>query len=47
MLTLVNEKQTAGSYKVDFKAKGLPSGIYFYNLVVNGMSETKKMVLLK
>ena len=47
VLTLVNKKQTAGSYKVDFKAQGLPSGIYFYNLIVNGMSETKKMVLLK
>lgn len=51
--TLVNEKQNAGSYTVEFKGEGLPSGVYFYKLEVkshNGgidFTETKKMILLK
>jgi photosystem II stability/assembly factor-like uncharacterized protein len=44
---LVNEKQNAGSYSVDFNAASLPSGIYFYKLVTEKFSETKKMILVK
>jgi hypothetical protein len=45
--TLVNEKQNTGSYSIDFNASILPSGIYFYKLVSEKYSETKKMVLVK
>jgi len=45
--TLVNEKQNAGSYSFDFNAASLPSGIYFYKLVTEKFSETKKMILIK
>jgi photosystem II stability/assembly factor-like uncharacterized protein len=45
--TLVNEKQNAGSYSVDFNAASLPSGIYFYKLITEKFSETKKMILVK
>ncbi len=45
--TLVNEKQNAGSYSVNFNAATLPSGIYFYKLVTEKFSETKKMILVK
>ncbi len=45
--TLVNEKQNAGSYSVDFNAASLPSGIYFYKLVTEKFSDSKKMVLIK
>jgi len=45
--TLVNEKQNAGSYSVDFNAASLPSGIYFYKLITEKFSETKKMILIK
>jgi photosystem II stability/assembly factor-like uncharacterized protein len=45
--TLVNQKQTAGSYSVDFNAASLPSGIYFYKIVTEKFSETKKMILVK
>ena len=45
--TLVNEKQSTGSYKVTFDALGLPSGIYFYKLTAGNFSKVKKMILLK
>ncbi len=49
--TLVNEKQSPGTYTVTFDAKstagGLPSGIYFYRLKAGNFSETKKMILLR
>ncbi len=45
--TLVNEKQNAGSYSVDFNAASLPSGVYFYKLTTDKFSETKKMLLIK
>ncbi len=44
---LVNEKQSAGNYSVDFDGSGLPSGTYIYRLQAGDFSETKKMVLLK
>lgn len=44
---LVNEVKNAGSYTVDFNASGFTSGIYFYRLEVNGLSEVRKMMLLK
>jgi len=45
--TLVNEKKQSGSYEIEFSAKGLPSGIYFYQLSAGNFVETKKMLLLK
>lgn len=44
---LVNEKQDAGNYSVEFDAGRLSSGIYFYKLSTNGFNETKSMILLK
>jgi hypothetical protein len=55
--TLVNEQKPAGTYEVEFNGTGLPSGIYFYQLLVSALQskdgkagtfiESKKMVLLK
>jgi len=48
VVTLVNQKQQAGHYEVDFDAIGFSSGIYFYTLEINNrIYETKKMVLMK
>ena len=45
--TLQNGFQNAGSYKADFNASKLASGVYMYNLRTDGMTITKKMMLLK
>lgn len=45
--TLVNEKQSPGTYEVIFDGSIYSSGIYFYKLITDGFSETKKMVLIK
>lgn len=44
---LVNEKLSAGIYEVNFDASNLSSGIYYYRLLTDGFSETKKMALIK
>lgn len=45
--TLVNKELSPGSYKVNWDAKNLSSGIYFYQLKTNDYINTKKMLLLK
>ena len=45
--SLVNEIQSAGSYKIEFNGKNLNSGIYFYQLNAGSFSETKKFTLMK
>jgi hypothetical protein len=45
--TLVNEKQNAGSYKVEFGGSAYPSGIYYYKLSAGEYSESRKMTLIK
>jgi hypothetical protein len=45
--TLVNEKETAGTYEVTFNASHYSSGVYFYKLNTDNISETKKMLLIK
>jgi len=45
--TLVNEKQQTGKYIINVNASGLSSGTYFYSLVVDGLADTKKMILVK
>jgi len=44
---LVNEFKVANSYKVNFDASNLTSGIYFYRLEVGDYSKTMKMMLLQ
>ncbi len=53
IITLVNEYQKQGFYKVEFsnndlleKGISLTSGIYFYRLNINNFVETRKMALL-
>ncbi len=45
--TLINEEIPSGSNEVVFDAFALPSGVYFYQLNVNGFHQIRKMLLLK
>lgn len=45
--TLVNQFRSSGTYRTDFNASGLSSGVYLYRLTVNNRSTTKKMILLQ
>ena len=46
--TLVSEFQAVGDYEINWQAKGLPSGVYFYKLQdCNNYLETKKMLLIR
>jgi len=50
--TLVNEEKSAGKYEVNFSATGrnassITSGVYFYQLKVGSLIQTRKMLLLK
>ncbi len=53
IVVLVNQKQNAGTYEVDFSGFGYASGVYFYRIEVTDdkskqlYAETKKMILLK
>ena len=50
--TLVDEVQEPGFYSATWNGKdddgrGVPSGVYFYHLQVEGLSQTKRMILLQ
>ena len=47
VVTLVNEKKDAGSYKVNFDASQLSSGVYFYKLNAGTFNRIGKMLLIK
>lgn len=44
---LLDQELSFGSYKVDFDASNLSSGIYYYRLITKECIQTKKAVLLK
>lgn len=45
--TLVNRRESAGTHSITFNGSGLPSGVYFYRIVVGTNSETRKFILIK
>lgn len=45
--SLINGFRSAGSYVVNFDAKNLASGIYYYRIISADFTHTHKMVLLK
>jgi hypothetical protein len=44
---LADQSYASGRYTLTFSATNLPSGVYFYRLDTDEVSETKTMVLLK
>ncbi len=47
VVTLVDEMKNAGSYRFNFDASQLASGMYFYRLDTKNFSQVRKMILLK
>jgi photosystem II stability/assembly factor-like uncharacterized protein len=45
--TIFDEVKEPGNYKVLFNAAGLPSGVYYYELITEDLKVTKKMIHLK
>jgi hypothetical protein len=45
--TLVNEEQSAGWKEVEWNAKNISSGIYFYKLTTGIFVDIKKMIVVK
>lgn len=47
IIRLVNEIQKMGTYKINFNASSLASGIYYYQIKYQKTIQTKKMLLIK
>jgi hypothetical protein len=47
IIKLLNEWHISGKYSVEFQAKDLPSGVYFYRIQLGNKSIIKKMMLVK
>lgn len=45
--TLIQREQAAGNYKIKFDGTKLSSGIYYYKIITNNYTDTKKMILIK
>jgi hypothetical protein len=45
--TLVNEEQLPGWKKVQWNAKDVSSGVYFYKIITDSFVATKKLLLMK
>jgi hypothetical protein len=45
--SLLDRPMDAGQHRIDWNADGLASGVYYYRLVIDGVGQTKQMVLLK
>jgi N-acetyl-anhydromuramyl-L-alanine amidase AmpD/methionine-rich copper-binding protein CopC len=44
---LVNETLQAGTYTIEWNARNIPSGVYFYTLRAGNFSQSKKLLLSK
>jgi hypothetical protein len=45
--TIVNEKLQAGKYETRWNGSSYSSGVYFYKLMTEGFTETKRMLMIK
>jgi hypothetical protein len=45
--SIIEQNQRPGTYTVQFDGSNLSSGVYFYKLIANGFTETKKMMITK
>ena len=47
VVTLVNERKSAGTYSIQFNASTISSGVYYYTLEAGSFRQTRKMLLIK
>lgn len=47
VMRLVNELQPPSNYQIQFDGSKLPSGVYYYRLKADGLTQQKKMLLIK
>jgi hypothetical protein len=47
VITLLSDQLLSGSYKYEWDASGMASGIYLYRLEAGNFVDMKKMLLLK
>jgi hypothetical protein len=47
VVSLINQRQTAGLHSLEFDAGDLPSGVYLYRLEADGFVQSRKMILMK
>ncbi len=47
VVTLVSQNQNAGSYKLEWDASNIPSGVYIYRLQAGSNVQTRRMILMK
>ena len=45
--SLVNKELQSGSYKTQLNASNLASGVYLYRLNANGITQTRKLTVMK
>ena len=45
--TLVDKEQRAGTYRIEFEAKNLSSGVYIYRLNAGNYTDIKRMILVQ
>jgi len=45
--TILNKRVQAGEHEIEFEAKNLASGIYYYRIEAGDFQDVKKMILLK
>ena len=45
--TLLNKELVQGSREVEWDASAYPGGVYYYRIVTDKFTETKKMILIK
>jgi hypothetical protein len=44
---LANKNVNAGIYNVNWDASGYPSGVYFYRIITENFTQSRKMILIK
>ena len=46
IVVLINEKQNAGNYIINFAPQNLSSGVYFYKIEAGNFTRVRKMILV-